>query len=98
MKSILYDEIPSLNLADFYKGDASQKQKFVEALGAAYTNIGFVAILNHFLTDDLQNRLYAVILHFPMISRKSMNGLIWQVSGVIRAKVRSMQKEETPVI
>ncbi|MEO7990887.1 MAG: 2-oxoglutarate and iron-dependent oxygenase domain-containing protein [Chryseolinea sp.] len=61
MKSILYDEIPSLNLADFYKGDASQKQKFVDTLGAAYTNIGFAAIRNHFLTDDLQNRLYTAI-------------------------------------
>ncbi len=61
MKSILYDEIPSLNLADFYKGDASQKQKFVDTLGAAYTNIGFAAIHNHFLTDDLQNRLYTAI-------------------------------------
>jgi isopenicillin N synthase-like dioxygenase len=61
MKSILYDEIPSLNLADFYKGDASQKQKFVDTLGAAYTNIGFAAVRNHFLTDDLQNRLYTAI-------------------------------------
>lgn len=61
MKTILYDEIPSLNLADFYEGDASQKQKFVDTLGTAYTNIGFAAIRNHFLTDDLQNRLYAAI-------------------------------------
>ncbi len=61
MMSILYDEIPSLNLADFYKGNASQKQKFVELLGAAYTNIGFVAIRNHFLTEELQNRLYTAI-------------------------------------
>ena len=61
MKTILYDEIPSLNLADFYKGDASQKQKFVDTLGVAYTNIGFAAIRNHFLTDDLQNRLYTAI-------------------------------------
>lgn len=64
MKSILYDEIPSLNLADFYKGDASQKQKFVDTLGAAYTNIGFAAIRNHFLTDDLQNRLYSAIKNY----------------------------------
>jgi isopenicillin N synthase-like dioxygenase len=61
MKTILYDEIPSLNLADFYKGDVSQKQKFVDTLGVAYTNIGFAAIRNHFLTDDLQNRLYTAI-------------------------------------
>ena len=64
MKSILYDEIPSLNLSDFYTGDASQKQKFVATLGAAFTNIGFVSIRNHFLEDDLQNRLYAAIQNY----------------------------------
>ncbi len=61
MKTILYDEIPSLDLADFYKGDASKKQKFVDTLGAAYTDIGFAAIRNHFLTDDLQSKLYTAI-------------------------------------
>jgi len=64
MKDILYEEIPSLDLADFYKGDAQAKQKFVSALGDAYHNIGFVAIRNHFLNDDLQQRLYASIKKF----------------------------------
>lgn len=64
MKEILYDEIPSLDLADFYKGDATSKQKFVEALGAAYHAIGFVAIRNHFLTDDMQQKLYVAIKEF----------------------------------
>jgi isopenicillin N synthase-like dioxygenase len=68
MKTILYDEIPSLDLADFYKGDASQKQKFVDTLGAAYTNIGFAAIRNHFLTDDLQSRLYTAIKSYFALS------------------------------
>ncbi len=68
MKTILYDEIPSLNLADFYKGDANQKRKFVDTLGAAYTDIGFAAIRNHFLTDDLQNRLYSAIKSYFALS------------------------------
>jgi isopenicillin N synthase-like dioxygenase len=63
-KEILYDEIPSLDLADFYKGDAKQKQKFVNDLGAAYHSIGFVAIKNHFLTDDMQQKLYTAIKKF----------------------------------
>ena len=58
MKEILYDEIPSLDLADFTGNDKAKKAKFVADLGAAYHNIGFVAIKNHFLTDDLQKRLY----------------------------------------
>src|SRR5690242_6511846 len=64
MKDILYDEIPSLDLADFYKGDDQAKQKFVNALGEAYHNIGFVAIRNHFLSDAMQQNLYSAIKKF----------------------------------
>ena len=46
MAEILYDEIPSLDLADFTHGSAEQKKAFVAALGEAYTNIGFVSIKN----------------------------------------------------
>jgi isopenicillin N synthase-like dioxygenase len=63
-KEILYDEIPSLDLADFYKGNTGQKQKFVNDLGAAYHSIGFVAIKNHFLIDDMQQKLYTSIKKF----------------------------------
>ena len=64
MKEILYDQIPSLDLASFYGNDAQKKAKFVAELGAAYNNIGFAAIKNHFLNDDLQQRLYAAIKKF----------------------------------
>jgi isopenicillin N synthase-like dioxygenase len=64
MKEILYDEIPSLDLASFYGNDETKKEEFVAALGAAYNNIGFVAIRNHFLSDDLQQELYAAIKKF----------------------------------
>lgn len=61
MAEILYDEIPSLDLANFVNGDEKQKKAFVNALGTAYNNIGFVAIRNHFLTDSMQQELYAAI-------------------------------------
>ena len=64
MKEILYDQIPSLDLAQFYKGDKTQKDKFVAELGAAYNSIGFVAIRNHLLTDDIQQKLYTAIKKF----------------------------------
>lgn len=64
MEPILYDQIPSLDLADFYGGDAEKKKKFVADLGAAYNTIGFVAIRNHYLTDDLSDKLYSVIKKF----------------------------------
>ncbi len=60
----LYDEIPSLDLADFTSGEAQRKKAFVEALGAAYHDIGFVAIKNHGLSDDLTAKLYETIQKF----------------------------------
>lgn len=64
MPEILYDQVPSLDLADFTSGDENRKKKFVAELGAAYNDIGFVAIRNHYLTDELSARLYAVIKKF----------------------------------
>jgi isopenicillin N synthase-like dioxygenase len=53
-----------LDLADFTGGDPEKKKKFVAALGEAYNNIGFVAIRNHFLSDELSEKLYDVIKKF----------------------------------
>ncbi|MBX2899590.1 MAG: isopenicillin N synthase family oxygenase [Cyclobacteriaceae bacterium] len=64
MAEILFDEIPSLDLSDFTSGEAHRKSKFVQQLGEAYNNIGFVAIKNHYLTDELSARLYSVIKKF----------------------------------
>ncbi|HEX9601590.1 MAG TPA: 2-oxoglutarate and iron-dependent oxygenase domain-containing protein, partial [Mariniflexile sp.] len=43
--------IPSVDLSDFTSGDAVRKQKFVDAIGKAYEDIGFVALKGHFLDD-----------------------------------------------
>jgi isopenicillin N synthase-like dioxygenase len=64
MAEQLYDQIPSLDLADFTGGDPERKKKFVADLGAAYNSIGFVAIRNHYLSDELSGRLYAIIKKF----------------------------------
>ncbi|WP_158858517.1 isopenicillin N synthase family dioxygenase [Lunatibacter salilacus] len=64
MRDILYQEVPSLDLADFTSGNEEKKAAFVEQLGDAYQNIGFVAIKNHGLSQSLQDKLYAVIQKF----------------------------------
>jgi isopenicillin N synthase-like dioxygenase len=64
MAEILYDTIPSLDLADFTSGNAERKTQFVQQLGEAYNNIGFVAIRNHYLNDDLSKQLYEIIKRF----------------------------------
>lgn len=38
------NNIPSVDLADFIAGDPKRKQKFVNELGRAYEEIGFVCL------------------------------------------------------
>jgi isopenicillin N synthase-like dioxygenase len=64
MADRLYDTIPSLDLNDFMGGDLSTRNRFVQQLGEAYNNIGFVAIRNHYLNDELSAKLYAIIKKF----------------------------------
>ncbi|WP_424962819.1 isopenicillin N synthase family dioxygenase [Ekhidna sp.] len=64
MAEILFDEIPSLDLADFTDGTPEQKKAFVAKLGEAYTNIGFVSIKNHGLSDVLTKNLYESVEKF----------------------------------
>ncbi len=58
------NNIPSVDLADFLSDDPSQKQKFVNEIGKAYEEIGFVALKNHFLSDQLVKNLYNEIKTF----------------------------------
>lgn len=58
------NKIPSVNLADFLSDDAERKQKFINEIGDAYENIGFVALKGHFLDDELVENLYAEIKKF----------------------------------
>ncbi len=61
---ILYDSIPVVDLADFTSGNPARKAKFVEELGMAFQNIGFVAVKNHGFTADRRERLYEVVKEF----------------------------------
>lgn len=56
--------IPSVDLSDFVHGNAEQKKKFVDELGKAYTEIGFVAVKGHFLSDALSEKLYKNVQAF----------------------------------
>lgn len=56
--------IPSIDLADFTQGSPSQKAAFVEALGKAYEEIGFVAVKNHGLSDAQSEELYKEVEAF----------------------------------
>lgn len=56
--------IPVVDLAEFLSGDESRKQKFVQELGKAYEEVGFVAVKNHGIPDDLIADLYKYVQHF----------------------------------
>ncbi|AXT59954.1 isopenicillin N synthase family oxygenase [Aquimarina sp. AD10] len=58
------NNIPSVDLADFLANDPSRKQKFVNEIGKAYEDIGFVALKNHFLSDQLVDNLYNEVKAF----------------------------------
>ncbi|SEK53899.1 Isopenicillin N synthase [Aquimarina amphilecti] len=58
------NNIPSVDLADFLSDDPSRKQKFVDEIGKAYEEIGFVALKNHFLSDNLVEQLYKEVKEF----------------------------------
>jgi isopenicillin N synthase-like dioxygenase len=56
--------IPSVNLLDFLSDDPIRNQKFVDEIGRAYEDIGFVALKGHFLDDKLVDNLYSEIKNF----------------------------------
>ncbi|MCX7549689.1 isopenicillin N synthase family dioxygenase [Xanthomarina sp. F2636L] len=58
------NNIPSVNLNDFTSGDPVRKQKFVDEIGKAYEDIGFVALKGHFLDDALVDKLYSEVKQF----------------------------------
>lgn len=51
--------IPTVDLALFTQGDANQREAFVQQLGAAFHEVGFVAVANHGIPKDLVDGFYA---------------------------------------
>lgn len=62
--------IPVVDLSDFLSGDESRKQKFVKELGKAYEEVGFVAVKNHGIPDDLIADLYKYVQQLFALPRE----------------------------
>ena len=56
--------IPVVDLATFTHGTEAQQQAFVQALGKAYEEVGFVAVKNHGISDSLIADLYTQVEQF----------------------------------
>jgi isopenicillin N synthase-like dioxygenase len=63
--------IPSVDLSDFLSNDKNRKQKFVNEIGKAYSEIGFVALKGHFLSDELSEKLYKEVKEFFALPQKT---------------------------
>ncbi len=65
--------IPTVDLADFISGDAQRKQKFVQEIGNAYHEVGFVTVKNHGIDEKLIEKLYEQVKAFfnlPLETKK----------------------------
>jgi isopenicillin N synthase-like dioxygenase len=56
--------IPVVDLSDFTSGDPKLKESFVQQLGKAYEDVGFVAVKNHGIPADLIADLYTYVQQF----------------------------------
>jgi len=56
--------IPVVDLAEFLSGDTAKKAAFVQQLGKAYEDTGFVAVKNHGISNELITELYKNVQQF----------------------------------
>ena len=93
------NNIPSVDLADFLSDDPKRKEKFVEKIGKAYEEIGFVALKNHFLSDELVEELYKEVKSFfdlPLETKQKyeIEGLAGQRGYISFGKEHAKGKKE----
>lgn len=93
------NNIPSVDLADFLSDDPQRKQKFVNEIGKAYEEIGFVALKNHFLSENLVEELYKEIKLFFDLSLETkkkyeIEGLAGQRGYISFGKEHAKGKKE----
>ncbi len=56
--------IPVVDLSEFSSDSAESKINFVEKLGKAYQEVGFVAVKNHGIPNEVINQLYNCVKEF----------------------------------
>ena len=72
--------IPSVDLKDFVSNDPERKQKFIDEIGQAFGEIGFVALSGHFLSDELVSNLYAEIKNFFSLDQPTKDK--YEIEGI----------------
>lgn len=77
---MIQNGIPSVDLNDFLSEDPERKQKFVNEIGKAYEDIGFVALKSHFLSDELVERLYTSVKEFFALPTETKE--LYEIEGI----------------
>jgi isopenicillin N synthase-like dioxygenase len=72
--------IPSVDLTDFLSDDPNRKQKFIDEIGKAYEDIGFVALRGHFLSITLVDNLYEEIKKFFALPLETKSS--YEIEGI----------------
>jgi isopenicillin N synthase-like dioxygenase len=72
--------IPVVDLNIFLNGDEESKKAFVEQLGRAYEDVGFVAVKNHGIPESLIADLYEYVQQF--FSLPSEQKLKYEIPGL----------------
>lgn len=76
----MYDQIPTLDLAQFTAGTSDARNHFVAQLGHAYQEIGFVALKHHGLSPALEQELYRAVETFFALPEATK--LRYEVPGI----------------
>lgn len=56
--------IPQVDLSEFLSGNPELRQAFVDKLGKAYEEVGFVSVINHGITDEMTDAIYSNVQAF----------------------------------
>lgn len=56
--------IPAVDLGKFVNGDENQRKEFIQELGKAWEEVGFVSLKNHGVSDEYINAFYAQVKAF----------------------------------
>lgn len=75
--------IPVVDLSKFVIGDAHTKEEFVQDLGKAFHEVGFVGVINHGVPQDIVDKFYSASKRFfslPVDTKRSylLDGLAGQ--------------------
>ncbi len=92
-----FTTIPSVDFADFLSGDEARKRKFIQEIGEAYTEVGFVAMTNHGIDQDLIDKFLALVKEFsqlPLKVKQKYDG--GGMRGYIAMGMEHSEDSETP--